>query len=71
MGTSSSSSSSNINDAFKEMPNEDTDASLYYFGGRGLADQIRLGILYFVVIDYLVMYIDISIYVCIHVCIYV
>ena len=35
MGASSS------NEELREKPNKDTDATLYYFAGRGLADQIR------------------------------
>ena len=29
------------NQEFRELPNKATDATLYYFAGRGLADQIR------------------------------
>lgn len=33
--------SSVSSDEFKEKPDEKYDATLYYFAGRGLADQIR------------------------------
>lgn len=29
------------NEETREKPNKATDATLYYFAGRGLADQIR------------------------------
>jgi hypothetical protein len=37
------------NEETREKPNKATDATLYYFAGRGLADQIRYG--YFALIS--------------------
>jgi hypothetical protein len=39
------------NEETREKPNKATDATLYYFAGRGFADQIRYDYLSLIVIS--------------------